>query len=694
MSASLRPRKMKQIDLTVMKSDIDAVIEFLGRQAQIHFLNDNDAPVATKNETTKSERDRIREKLDSLASAAGLLDVPLPTEPLDDSRYPGESEERLANTICSAVSALTNRVNELAAEKRKVEETLNEAKAFANLNAPFSELDQLSYLTLRVGRLDLRRLDELKKTLSDRVQIIPLGDNKTGDADGNPEGRILAAASRKGRFALDSELKKLDFAPIVVPEGFKGIPAELISSLEKKLKAATREYEGIMNRGKILREECAGNLQSLTASYLMASIAEELKARLKSTKNVFLLSGWVPADTVRALVSNLEKLTEGRIAVRAYDPDEIDSVKEGREKVPVSLKHGAFVDGFKKVVFSYGAPLYGTIDPTPLVAFFFTILFGIMFGDLGQGLVLLLLGFLTGKRGPRLLSGFRNFSVPLKSVGISSMVMGILNGEVFTNEKLLIAPTRALVSFLTGRPSEIDRILTIMPLAESGGSVTKLFYFFGFTIGLGVLLNSTGLIVNMTNQFFLKRYEKAIFAKTGLAGIALFWYAISIAVRFTVSAIRPDYSFSFRWFDIAGLAIPALAIFLGPAIWRLITGERPVFAEGAMVFFMEGFVEILETVSTYVSNTVSFLRVGVFALSHAVLAYIVFRFSEEVATAPAGTAFKVLIMVFGNLVIILLEGMIVAIQVVRLQYYEFFSKFFTETGVEFSPFRFNKVTER
>jgi V/A-type H+-transporting ATPase subunit I len=105
---------------------------------------------------------------------------------------------------------------------------------------------------------------------------------------------------------------------------------------------------------------------------------------------------------------------------------------------------------------------------------------------------------------------------------------------------------------------------------------------------------------------------------------------------------------------------------------------------------MEGFVEILETISSYVSSTVSFLRVGAFALSHAVLSFIVFRFSAEVSGAPGGVFFSLIIMVFGNAVIIVLEGMIVAIQVVRLQYYEFFSKFFTETGVEFNPFRFRK----
>jgi V/A-type H+-transporting ATPase subunit I len=513
--------------------------------------------------------------------------------------------------------------------------------------------------------------------------IIPLG-------SGN---RVLAAASRKGRLALDSELKKMDFIPIDIPEGFKGIPPELFLGLEERLKGAARELEEINESKKRLRDEYALSLQSLIASYLMAGIAEKLKARLKATKNVYLLSGWVPADMVGCLVTELEELTEGRIAIRSYNPEEVEGVKEGREKVPVSLDHGSFVKGFESVVFSYGAPLYGTIDPTPLVAIFFTILFGIMFGDLGQGLVLFLLGILTGKRGSRLLAGFRKFSVPLMAVGISSMVMGTLTGGFFTNEEILTGPTRAVTAFLTGRPS--DRILTIMPLAEKGGSVVRLFYFFGFTIGVGAILNSTGIIVNVANQFFLKKYEKALFAKTGLAGLVLFWYAIFVALRFAAALIKPElYTFSFRWFDAAGLLVPIAGIFFGSAMWRLLSGKRPVFAEGVMVFAMEGFVEILETVSTYVSNTVSFLRVGAFALSHAVLAYIVFRFSEEVSAFPAGTAISALILVFGNLVIILLEGLIVAIQVVRLQYYEFFSKFFTDMGVEFSPFQFRKGTEQ
>ena len=681
---AMRPEKMKALELTILNRDMDAVVEFLGRRAIMHVS----AGEAHGRALDEASSRHISESLERLTSAAAWLGVQLPDEPWETSRFPGEAEESLAAVIEKAVSNLVDQENEFREEKQKVLETLNEAKAFAKLNAPFSDLDQLSYLTLRIGRLDPRRHEELRANLADRAVIIPLDANGGGAAG----GRVLAAASRKGRFALDTELKKMDFIPIEIPEGYKGVPAELLGSLEDRLKVAENELEEIGKRKKLLNEEYGASLQALTASFLMAGIAEKLKAGLTSTPHVYILSGWVPSGSVEVLVAELDELTENRIAVRAFNPEEIDRIKDGKEKVPVALNHGTFVKGFEKVVFSNGAPLYGTIDPTPLVAFFFTVLFGLMFGDLGQGLVLFCLGFLTGRHGPQLLKKWRHFSIPLIAVGISSMVMGLLNGSVFTNEKILVGPSRAITAFITGRPA--DRILTIMPLAEKGGSITKMAYFFAFTIGVGVLLNSAGLIVNTLNQIFLKKYEKAFFSKTGLAGILLFWYALFIALRFAVGTVNGKNGFRFYWFDLIGLIIPIIGIFLGPALWRLASGQRPVFAEGMMVFIMEGFVEIIETVSSYISNTVSFLRVGAFALSHAVLAYIVFRFAEGVSitlqAAALGSVFGILILVFGNLVIILLEGMIVAIQVVRLQYYEFFSKFFTETGVEFSPFRFRK----
>jgi len=667
----IRPRKMKRVQLTVLKNDANAVIEYLGHHAAMHFGEADGGADGNESE----EFLRIKEQLLKIRAGAEFLGIELPSEPEADSTFPGEAEEQRIEKLCADIDALVARETAAQQEKRRVDETYNEAKAFSNLNAPFADLDQLTYLTLRVGRLDPKLQPELKAQLAERAAIIPLG--------GEGSDRILAASSRKGRFALDSELKNFEFEPIAIPQGYQGIPDELIEGLKKRLDVIEQELKLINDEKTLMRNKDGTALRHFSSLLLIALAAEKLKAQLVSTSSIYLLSGWIPADMIPRVALDLARITGGRTAIRAYAPDEIPEVRSGGEKVPVSLKHGAFVKGFEGIVGSYGTPLYGTIDPTPLVAVFFTLLFGIMFGDVGQGFVLLLAGLLTGKHGLRALAKFRHFSSPLIAVGSSSMVMGLLVGAIFTSEHLLIAPTRALTTALIGRP--LDRILTIMPMAEQGGSIKKLFYFFGFTIAIGIILNSLGLLINIVNRCMMKKYEGAFLSKTGLAGLLLFWYAIFIAVRCIAGG-------RFERYDFAGLFIPLACIFFGPVIWRCIARERPILQHGLMTFIMEGFVEMIETASSYISSTVSFLRVGAFALSHAVLSYIVFRFTEELVHVgnPFGSISGILILVLGNVVIIVLEGMIVAIQVVRLQYYEFFSKFFTETGIEFSPFRFRK----
>jgi V/A-type H+-transporting ATPase subunit I len=293
--------------------------------------------------------------------------------------------------------------------------------------------------------------------------------------------------------------------------------------------------------------------------------------------------------------------------------------------------------------------------------------------------VLFLLGFLTSKYGLKIFSSFRKFSTPLISIGIASMVMGFLTGEVFTNEDLLIKPTRIITELISGSPT--DRVLYILPIAEKGGSIKKLFYFMGFTISIGIILNIMGMIINVINRCILKKYEEAFLSKTGLMGLLLFLYVIIIAIRI-IFGIR------LRWFDILIVSMLFFCILFVPVIIRIAKKRRPVLEYGLFTFFIEIFVEVLEIVSSFLSNTISFVRVSAFALSHAVLSFVVFSFTEQmvISKTPSGTFSALLIMIFGNAIIIVLEGLIVAIQVIRLQYYEFFSKFFFDTGMEFKPF--------
>ena len=663
----LRPRKMKFVELTVFKSDMDAVLEYLGKNASIQFAE-------SEGIADSSEAARIREIIDRLLDAAvyiGAEDIEDDNSPNDERvTIPDKDDDELIQTMCGEIEKIKDVEYKTIHDKQRIRETINEARAFSKMNMPFSDFEHLSYLTLRLGRLDPKEIAELRETLGVRAVIIPL-DN---------ENRFLAASSKKGRFALDSALKKLSFEPITIPENYRGIPAEMIKSLNEQLKNLDKELEIIKKEKDALRERFVSCYKRLISSMNTALVIEGIKAKFSSTDSLYHFSGWTPADTEKRLVKEISALTGGRVAVHSYLPHEVPSIKEGTEKVPVSMKHNAFVKGFEGVVFSYGAPPYGTIDPTPIVAFFFTLMFGIMFGDAGQGFFLLLAGILI--KNIKKFAKFLKYSTPLISVGIASMIMGLLAGSVFTNEKILTAPTIAITEALFGYP--MDRILHILPMAGHGGSITKLLYFFGFTLSIGIIINSLGLLINICNCFILKYYQRAIFSKTGLAGLALFWYAIFIALRVILGG-------KMELYDFAGILIPLFFIFFGHIIWSLITKEKIVFKDGLFAFIMEGAVEVMDTVSGYFSNTVSFLRVGAFALAHAVFSFIVFYFTDELAgSGITGTFSAMLIMIAGNAIIIFLEGLIVAIQVIRLQYYEFFNKFFIETGVEFSPFRFKQ----
>jgi V/A-type H+-transporting ATPase subunit I len=650
--------KMKLVELMILRQDIDRVLEYLGKYANFQIQNE-DQPMPPGADTFNRD---ILEKLQLCRSFLGISE---PEELSASSSIPAEADVASARRFIETVDALRSRQAEAAERQKRVSAANTEARAFANLKVSYSELDHLSFLSLRVGKIDPSALPDLMASIGDRAVIVPLGEDNS---------RVLAAASKKGRFALDSELKRFGFVPLEIPRDFKGVPDEVLATLSRQAEESAKEMAALEAERTSFARIHGDELRALLLTFSLGATVSRMRGNLEATQLVYRVRGWLAAEECDSLMKALDSLTEGRVAIRVYAPDEVPTIRDGMEKVPVQYKHGAVVRSFERMVFSYGAPLYGTIDPTPIVAFFFTLLFGIMFGDVGQGGVFFLLGLALVFNWVKPLSRWRHFGPLFVAIGCASMFMGLLTGEVFANGEIL-KPFNRWVTGLYGQSE--DKILELMPSRDAVG---KLLYFFGFTLVIGFIINSMGLIINIINQFSLGRPAKAILSKTGLCGAFFFWYVVFAAVRIAVSGG------GIRWFDIVCVCIPLTLLFFAEPLTRLLEGKRPVFENGLFAGVIEGLVELLEIVSTNISNSVSFLRVGAFALSHAVLSYIIFTMSNFVGgtLSPGG----ILIVIFGNLVIIFLEGLIVAIQVVRLQYYEFFSKFFTETGREFKPFRF------
>jgi len=356
-----------------LRQDISKVIEYLGKKGNFQFQTKLQGGDASPSDAFKNAD---KEFFDNLQRARIFLAVPDRTDDGRSCSAPSDADRDDAAKLLAAVDDLKHRVTASIEEAKRVDDAYKEALAFSNLKASYSELEHLSFLSLRIGKIDPTLFEALKDAVGERAVVIPLG---------NDNSRILAASSKKGRFALDTELKKFNFVNMEIPQDFKGIPDDVLAGLKNEKIVAAQKVAEMEKERSNFAETHREKLLALLGAFSIGMQIQDVESKLQSTELVYRLTGWVSSRDSKAMMKELDELTEGRIAIREYLPSEVPSVINGKEQVPVEVHHRKFVKGFERMLFSYGAPVYGTIDPTPFVALFFTLLFGIMFGDFRTG---------------------------------------------------------------------------------------------------------------------------------------------------------------------------------------------------------------------------------------------------------------------------------------------------------------------
>ncbi len=204
-------------------------------------------------------------------------------------------------------------------------------------------------------------------------------------------------------------------------------------------------------------------------------------------------------------------------------------------------------------------------------------------------------------------------------------------------------------------------------------------YFFKVAVYFGVVLISTGILLNVINAIRARDFKATLFDQAGLVSAVIYWCGIGAVSIFLSNRPIPVKLIIF------GIGIPVLLLFLREPLSALAGRRKVRFEKGILTYLMETVIEIMEIVTGYLGNTVSFIRVAAFALAHVGLFIAVFSLVEMVRGGVSGAIYSALILIFGNAVIIALEGLVVTIQAIRLEYYEFFGKFFMGGGVAYKP---------
>jgi len=199
----------------------------------------------------------------------------------------------------------------------------------------------------------------------------------------------------------------------------------------------------------------------------------------------------------------------------------------------------------------------------------------------------------------------------------------------------------------------------------------------------GALLLTVANIMGLVNDFHQRHWIHFFMNSRGLAGLLLYWSLIGIVLSLFIRDF-PINKIAF----VVTTVLSIIMIFLSGFLERLIEKKKPYMEGGPFVYLIQSFFELFETVIGYLSNSLSYVRIGAFAVAHAGLSSVFFILANLIS--PTKGFGYWLVVIFGNIFVIGFEGMIVSIQTLRLEYYEFFSKFFSGRGRKYLPFRITK----
>ena len=530
-------------------------------------------------------------------------------------------------------------------------------KHLAGLEVDFEDIFKCKMISIRFGRMPVDSVPKLEYySKKDFVYI-------SFDEDEDWSWGVYFTSKAKKQ-VTDSVFDSLYFERTHIPEFLKGNASDSINLLQKMLAEEREKLASAQNKLKELTIQNKTKLADAYALLRKMAITHEISDAAEIIGKSYYLSGYVPTRKLNWFINKFDKLEETVVTMQAQNNENEPSPEAEENSPPVLLKNNRVIKPFEMFVNMYGLPSYDGIDPTGYFAISYILLYGIMFGDLGQGLVIALLGFILKDKFPL---------APIMSrIGFSSAFFGIIYGSVFGFETI-ITPFfhhEVIYKFLgyDSPPENLFQIANVLII---------------FALFIGVFLILTTMAVNIGVSIKRKSWGNAFFGANGLAGFILYASIIALAglqLGLGIKVASPLYI-------ILLIILPLVVIFMREPLTKLVTKEKNFDEEKQSVgsFIGMGFIEMFEVGLTYLSNTMSFLRVGGFILSHAGMMLVVAQFGGMNAPDPKIGVGTIIAYVLGNAIVIFIEGFLVGIQVLRLEFYEIFSRFYVAGGKQFIP---------
>lgn len=634
--------KMKFLSITGPKADIDRFTGEYLTKYEIHLENALSELKTVSNLRPFLESNPYKAELQT---AAELL------ERFQDCMADCKPQEVSLADALTTVQTLNLKVNHLAAAKQALEKQMdtllvsrNNIIPFTDLNYDVSSILHFQYIRFRFGRIPHNFFDKFMSYVYDGIDAIIHKCQEDADYVW-----IVYFVPESRSDKIDAIFASMHFERFFLPDEYEGTPVEASHLLEEKINKLKKQINDVEEQIRTAvssgKEALAGSYHRLTSFATNFDIRKQAACINQEGHTFYILCGWMTEANARAFRKDLEDEAD----TFCFIEDDHNNIFS---KPPTKLNNPGLFKPFEMFIQMYGLPAYDEIDPTILTGLLYSLLFGFMFGDVGQGLCLLVGGFLL-YRAKKL-----SLAAIISCCGFFSAVFGFLFGSVFGFENI--------IDSVWLRPKEA---MTQLPFIGSLNTV----FVVAVALGMGIVLIT--MVLNVINSLQAHDAKKALFDTNGIAGIVFYG-----AVAVTIFLYMSGHALPAAVVLVIMFLLPMLVIFFQEPLTALAEKKSEAMPKQKGMFFVQGFFEMFEVLLSYFSNTLSFVRIGAFAVSHAAMMEVVLM----LAGAETGTPNWVVV-VLGNLLVCGMEGLIVGIQVLRLEYYELFSRFYRGTGRAFRP---------
>lgn len=639
--------KMKFVSITGPKNDIDRVIEKYLSKYEIQLENTLSELKSVQNISPYLENNPYKE---ILQKANSLVELIKDTK-VSDKTMTLEDAMRIIKHIDIDLEKLNKEKSEIEEKISKSRISLTDIAHFRDLHYDIGDILHFKHVKFRFGKISQQYFDKFEKYVYD--DLYTLFYKCQSDAD-YVWGVYFVPAEESDK--IDAVYASLHFERFYLKDEYDGTPEEAYHALENEIKDLEAQLKTITDKISMKLSSEAENI--ILAQKRLKTLSENFDVRKLAayTKNkqdtFYILCGWMAENDAIAFSKETENDKDLYCIIE-------DEYKGTYSKPPTKLKNPKVFKPFEMFIRMYGLPDYNEFDPTIFVAITYAFIFGAMFGDVGQGICLAIGGFL--------LYHFKRMDLAaiVGTAGIFSTFFGFMFGSIFGFEDIIDAIWLRPISHMTKLPF-IGNLNTVFIVA----------------VAFGMFLIMVTMIFHIVNGFRSRNLEEALFDTNGIAGLVFYAAVVLTVVLFMTGNNLPAAIVLVLMFGL-----PLLAIAFKEPLTAFVEKKAEIMPKQKGMFVVQAFFELFEVLLSYFSNTLSFVRIGAFAVSHAAMMEVVLM----LAGAENGGNPNWIVIILGNLFVCGMEGLIVGIQVLRLEYYEFFSRFYKGTGREFRPYSKTKA---